>query len=178
MATEKRDYETLYQSGDIEIRKYESAIFASVRVKGSMFENKNQNFRTLAGYIFGGNDQSEKISMTSPVTMKGESDSARMSFMMPSEYRMEDLPDPNGDDIDFSKQEGFYAVTIRFGGYSDAESYENHKQKLIKFCRENNLDYTDDVSLLGYDPPFKFIGRRNEVMIKLKDYPGEFLQNQ
>ena len=174
MASERLTYKTLFKKENIEIREYNAAVFATVRSEGEIFKNRSKNFRKLAGYIFGGNSNSEQISMTSPVTMKQEADTSVMSFMIPSEWSINELPKPNNEDIKFNSQEGFYAVTITFGGYSDSEKYAKYHQELVEFCQKHNLDYSEDSYLLGYDPPFKVMGRRNEVLIKLNRLPDEW----
>ena len=45
----------------------------------------------------------EKIAMTSPVNMKQDNESFEMSFMMPSKYNIEDLPEPVDPRIKFEK---------------------------------------------------------------------------
>ena len=174
MASEQQKYTTLYQEENIEVRRYEPAIFATVETPGSMFGKKNRNFSKLAGYIFGGNEESTKISMTSPVTMSQDTDSNKMSFMMPDKWTMEALPEPNNNEIRFSRQKGYYAVAITFGGYSDEEKYERNRQELLNFCKKHNLKITGETYLLGYDPPFKIMGRRNEVLIKLDAIPDKW----
>lgn len=172
MASEQLKYKTLYQAENIEIRHYDPALFATVSSPGGLFDNRNSNFSKLAGYIFGGNEDSQKISMTSPVTMKEKNDSAVMSFMIPSKWEKKELPDPNSEEINFEQQDGFYAITITFGGYSNQEKYEKYKKQLVAFARQNNLKRTNEIYLLGYDPPFKVINRKNEILIKLKSKPS------
>ena len=174
MASEQLQYKTLYQAENIEIRHYQRALFATVSSPGRMFDNRNNNFSKLAGYIFGGNEDSQKISMTSPVTMKEEKDSSVMSFMVPSRWKKEDLPAPNNQDIRFEEKEAFYALTITFGGYSNADKYDTYRKKLIEFASEHNIGLTNEVYLLGYDPPFKIMGRRNDVLIVIKHLPAKF----
>lgn len=174
MASEQLQYKTLYQEENMEIRHYERALFATVSSPGSMFDNRNNNFSKLGGYIFGGNEDSKKISMTSPVTMKEENDSSVMSFMVPSRWKKEDLPAPNNQEIRFEEKEAFYALTITFGGYSNADKYDKYRKKLIEFAGRLNITLTDEVYLLGYDPPFKIMGRRNEVLIVIKHLPEKF----
>ncbi|MFM9421825.1 MAG: hypothetical protein RIR06_286, partial [Bacteroidota bacterium] len=89
---EQYGYDVLEKHGDIEIRSYKPALFSTYTMQGNSYEASSSNgFRTLAGYIFGGNEKQEKIAMTSPVMMEmGES--TTMSFMVPSGRSLESLP--------------------------------------------------------------------------------------
>ena len=63
---ENQNFKTLNVIDNIEIREYPPAIYASVTIKNS---NSNNMFGILAGYIFGGNENNQKIAMTAPVHM-------------------------------------------------------------------------------------------------------------
>ena len=53
-----------------EIRSYEATLFTSVKLSTKGYKSSSsKGFSILAGYIFGGNERNEKISMTSPVIM-------------------------------------------------------------------------------------------------------------
>ena len=88
--------EKAWEAEQIEIRAYAPRIMA---VTG-MNEDSDSGFRVLAGYIFGGNAEEQKIAMTAPVqqTMAGEKE---MAFMMPAEYALKDLPQPDVFFFDF-----------------------------------------------------------------------------
>ena len=68
--------------------------------------DEDDGFRVLAGYIFGGNAEEEKIAMTAPVqqSMEGEQE---MAFMMPAQYALEDLyrvPEPQDQRVAFRQE--------------------------------------------------------------------------
>ena len=68
-----------------------ATLFTSVKLPVSDYDKASgKGFSILAGYIFGGNDKNEKISMTSPVTMTLE-DSITMMFMVPKKFKKETL---------------------------------------------------------------------------------------
>ena len=72
-----------------EIRDYEATLFTSVKLSAKAYsEASSKGFSILAGYIFGKNERSEKISMTSPVAMSLE-DSVTMMFMVPKKLKKE-----------------------------------------------------------------------------------------
>ena len=57
----------------------------------------------MASYIFGGNDKSQKISMTSPVVVD-MADTMKMSFIMPSKYEVDDLPAHSKPEVKLHRQ--------------------------------------------------------------------------
>ena len=90
---EQQNFRTLNIIDNIEIREYPPAIYASVTIKNS---NSNNMFGILAGYIFGGNENNQKIAMTAPVHMHQNNNEkySTMRFVMPSEYKIDDLSKP------------------------------------------------------------------------------------
>ena len=61
-------------------------------------------------------------------------------------------------------------ASIEFSGWaSDSvleEKFKELKNKLI----ENKIDFEDNYSYLGYNPPYQLVNRKNEVIIKLINY--------
>lgn len=164
---EQYGYDVLEKHGDIEIRSYKPALFSTYTMQGNSYEASSSNgFRTLASYIFGGNDQQEKIAMTSPVMMEmGES--TTMSFMVPSGRSLESLPKPNNPEIQFIEKPSVIMAAIRFGGWASDEKIEKYKQKLVSQLSELGIGHTGKFAYLGYNPPFQFLNRRNEVVVEL-----------
>lgn len=151
-----------------EIRSYESTLFTSVKLPTKEYKNASgSGFRILAGYIFGGNDRNEKIAMTSPVAMSLE-DSMTMMFMVPKKYKKETLPQPNQTQIQFTEEPAKVVAAITFGGWANDERIEEYKQKLIAALKKEDIPYTNKFYLLGYNPPFELVNRRNEVIVELQ----------
>tara|TARA_B100001146_G_scaffold30275_1_gene23800 strand:+ start:20665 stop:21225 length:561 start_codon:yes stop_codon:yes gene_type:complete len=166
--TENQKFVILSKIDGIEIREYSPAIYASVTIE----ENKqNSTFRILAGYIFGGNKENQKISMTAPVHMEKNiiegKESLTMKFVMPSKYKVEDLAEPNDSRIKISESKKKKFAAIRFSGYSNDEKINNFSKKLKNFLISNNISFVNNLIYLGYDPPYKFWGRKNEVLFEI-----------
>lgn len=169
-SVEKHKYNILKKYDDFEIRQYESALFSSVILPASTYEEtSNRGFRVLAGYIFGGNETGEKIAMTSPVSME-IGDSTKMSFMVPSDYSETDLPKPNNGTIFFEKKEGSTMAAIRFGGWADDKTIEEFKLKLASLLMKEGLEHNGKFIYLGYNPPYVVIGRRNEIVVEVLNF--------
>jgi hypothetical protein len=170
--TEQRPYEVLKKEGDIEIRWYPPVNMAAYVSDRSMYDGSNGSFRVLAGYIFGGNAQGKQIAMTAPVEMREGSSGSEMRFMMPTDIPMDSLPQPKDGRIRLFTEQGFHAATITYGGYSSESDTRKHTDRLKKFLDKNDLKYDSDVVVLGYNPPYQLVDRRNEVMLRLRDYPN------
>jgi hypothetical protein len=169
-STEQHKYVVLKKFEEFEVRQYAPAMFSSVKMVSDSYDaTSSAGFRTLAGYIFGGNDKNEKIAMTSHVVME-IGDTTRMSFMVPSDMKKEDLPKPNNGRIYFEEQEQKIMAAIEFGGWADDQKIEEYTNKLKANLKANGLSYTGKFSYLGYNPPYQVIGRRNEVVVELVEF--------
>ncbi|TNF45633.1 MAG: heme-binding protein [Bacteroidetes bacterium] len=167
---EKHQYKVIKTYDDFEVRAYESALFSSVVLNDSTYEaSSNKGFRVLAGYIFGGNEEGEKIAMTSPVAME-IGDSTKMSFMVPSKYNEKDLPKPNSDKIFFEQKPESIMAAIRFGGWANDEKIEEYQNKLKDLLKKNNIQHTGKFVYLGYNPPYAVVARRNEIIVELVNF--------
>jgi hypothetical protein len=168
--TERQPYKTVEKDGKFEIRFYPSSTIASVTKKGDYESMSSAGFRDLAGYIFGGNSTGQKIAMTSPVIMEEETSETKMSFVMPSEYKKEDLPLPNNSSVTFSQTEPVYMATISYGGFSSAEKVAEHKEELVKWLSGKGIQHKIQHIIMSYNPPYQLVGRTNEVAFELIGY--------
>ena len=168
--TEQHKYQVLKSYGNVEIRKYEPAIFSSVMLgKNSYREISGKGFGILAGYIFGGNEKKENISMPSPVTME-LGDSTKMKFMVPKGYTMNSLPEPNDKRIIFEQQNEKIIAAIQFDGWADNDKIEYYTEQLKSSLAKEHISHTNKFSYLGYNPPYEVINRRNEIIVELIDF--------
>ena len=153
--------EKAWEAEQIEIRAYAPRIMA---VTG-MNEDSDSGFRVLAGYIFGGNAEEQKIAMTAPVqqTMAGEKE---MAFMMPAEYAFKDLPQPEDQRVSFREAPAYTAAVIQFSGWASAEKADENWQQLQRFLIAEGIDITGEPTLNQYNPPWTLpFMRRNEIIV-------------
>ncbi len=163
-------YQVLESLDQFEIRQYEAANFSYVTMPNTGYKNvSGQGFRTLAGYIFGGNERGENIAMTTPVAMN-IGDSVTMMFMIPSKYEIDDLPEPNNSEVAFKSEPTKIVAAIRFGGWASDEKIEKYKQELSQALAEAGIKHTGKFQYLGYNPPYEVVNRRNEIIIELINY--------
>ena len=114
-------YTVLKSYEDFEVRQYEEANFIYVTMDAKTYsEGSGQGFNVLAGYIFGGNESSQKIAMTSPVVMEMD-EQMTMKFLVPAQYKMEDLPKPDDVKVRFQREEEKTMAAITFDGFANDE---------------------------------------------------------
>lgn len=166
-------YTLLWKKLDYEVRKYESMSVAEVK----MGKNGSSSFNSLAGYIFGGNEEKQKLEMTTPV-LSSVSDSARdgntfMQFYLGNNISPENAPNPLETSSVTVKNvpAGIYAVKT-FDGYGDEISSKRVAAELRSLLKRDGLQLKNKEPILArYNdpttpPPF----RRNEILFELDHF--------
>ena len=105
--------------------------------------------------------------MTSPVHMDINDSASTMSFVMPASYNVENLPKPIDKQVSIQKVPDEVVAAIKFGGYASDADIEKNKLKLIKALKDNNVVYFGNFRYLGYNAPYQFINRRNEIIVNV-----------
>lgn len=188
-AAEEPPHTVTYSSGSIEIREYAPMILAEVEVSGNMETAGNRGFRPLASFIFGDNKvpggtssadiamtspviqtKSEKIAMTSPVIQaRGQDETWRVAFVMPSNWSMETLPRPNDGRVEIRQVPARRLAAIRFAGGPNEEKFRAKAEQLESFLKEKGYRISGEPFYARYDPPWTpTFFRRNEVLIELE----------
>jgi hypothetical protein len=166
--TEEQKYNVVTKEKDYEIRFYPSATIATIQSHAKTYkELSGPGFRKLAGYIFGGNEGDTKISMTAPVHMDINDSVSTMSFVMPSEYSESTLPKPNDSNVLITKTTDEYVAAIRFAGFASDKDLKFYSEKLKSLLAEKGISTYGHYRFLGYNPPFQFVGRRNEIIVSV-----------
>ena len=166
---ETQKYRVVKKENGFEVRFYPKATFATIRSSGTNYKQvASSGFRKLAGYIFGGNDQNKSIAMTAPVRMEMSEKGSGMSFVMPEKYDIASLPKPNDATVEIKQSEEVYAAVIAFGGYANDEKIDEYKNKLVALLQKKNIKIIGSFNFLGYNAPYQFIGRKNEISIPVE----------
>jgi hypothetical protein len=164
--TEEQKHSLIRKYKDFEIRFYPSATIATINSNAKTYRDlSGPGFQKLAGYIFGGNEDNTKISMTTPVQMDINDSVSTMSFVMPSAFTKGNLPKPNDPNVNIETTADEYVAVIRFGGYASDEDLKFYSEKLQNLLKVNGITSLGNYRFLGYNPPFQFIGRRNEIIV-------------
>lgn len=189
---ESPSYSVIKSSGGVELRKYDAYLVAEVTVKAkSLDDASSRGFRPLAGYIFGGNQSSDKIAMTAPVTTQSAANNSddgtkidmtapvttqnagdglyKVHFSMPKSWTMERLPIPNNADVKVLEMKAEIRLAYRFKGRKTKAKMTAADEAILKFAMSENLKITSDAISAGYDSPMvPFFLRRWEVMRRVE----------
>jgi len=166
--TEHQKYTLIQKFPGFEVRYYPPAIMATVHTSVNSYrELSTPGFRTLAGYIFGDNAENQKIAMTAPVHMDISDQGSSMSFVMPSEYGYNDLPQPSNSSIEIKESKPEYVAALTFGGYANDEKIKEESEKLLRYLKENQITPVGNFRFLGYNSPYRFWNRRNEIIVSI-----------
>ncbi len=188
-------YEVIKKYADFEIREFAPYIIAYTDVNNTFSGSSSSGFRILANYIFGGNRSSQKIKMTAPVIQESSKMSSekikmtapviqekregsyRISFVMPSKYTMNSLPEPLDPKVQIMRIDKEIRAVYTFKGWVTENKVNSNLEIFRKLLEKHNLKY-GRVNLAQYDPPYTppFM-RKNELHANLIDYLPESKEN-
>ncbi|QEN15274.1 SOUL family heme-binding protein [Mycolicibacterium sp. ELW1] len=165
----------------VEIRRYGPRVAAETAIDADEESARNQGFRLLARYIFGGNSGSAKIAMTAPVaqqpsekiamtapvaTQRNASGEWVIRFFMPSKYTLETLPTPTDDRVRLVVVPPETVAVLRFNGSIGPGAVAERTNQLMKALHRNDIETTGEPLAWFYDPPWTLpCRRRNEVVV-------------
>jgi len=184
MAIEEPSFKVLDGEGEFELRQYPSIIVAETYVEGDFKSVGSDGFRRLVDYIGGKNKkstsismtapvsqgpESEKIEMTAPVTQERNNQRWRITFVMPSTFKMETLPIPDDDRVVLVREKPKVVAVIRYTGTWGKKRYESHESKLIDWIDGKGWQIIGEPVWARYNPPFMpWFLRRNEILIPVR----------
>ena len=166
-----KKYETLTHEiigniKSIDFKIYNKYTKASVNTEGYNMNSASKNFPVLANYIFGGNKDSLKMAMTSPV-IYNMSNISSFSFIMPLEFEINNLPSPNTEKIFFETVENQCIAVIKFSGFANEKNCAAKHLELLNILEQNNISCNNDFMIAVYQPPYQIINRKNEIWVEV-----------
>jgi SOUL heme-binding protein len=166
-STEEPAWTLVAQLESVEIRQYDPAVQAR-----TLLDDKRQSsrgFRTLADYIFGGNVLEESIAMTAPVEETLADTDIYMAFTMPSQYTIDDLPEPTNALVTLHEVPSRTMAVVQFAGSARNAVVEEQTRLLLDTLAANGWVVVGTPSLNQYNPPWTLSwNRRNEVMVQVQ----------
>ncbi|MBI5679919.1 MAG: heme-binding protein [Methanobacterium sp.] len=112
---------------------------------------------------------SEKIAMTTPVTEeKTGRNFHRISFSMPSKYKLETLPEPEDEKIHFKEFKDQKIVALRFKGRVKEKLAKRKIEELKEWLSNNNFEPKSHFIVAQYNNPLvPGLLRRNEILVEI-----------
>lgn len=164
-------YQIIRIIGDIEIRKYPTLYLAKV-----IDRSDNDSFRILFDYIQGGNEEGDKIPMTSPVLSSNRIDldgpmvrsDRSFSFVLPDDPNKGRPPEPKDRRILMEKVSPRTVAVLRFRGRWNEDLHQRKYNELMSIMNENGLTPIGSPFMMRYNSPMTpgpF--RRNEVAVEI-----------
>lgn len=181
---EKSKYSVLEKQRRFQLRLYEPCIVAETVVESAFADAGNMAFRRLYNYISGENRARESIAMTAPVGQEARSEKIAMtapvgqqragakwviSFLMPSKYAMQTLPEPLDPAVTLREIPARKMASVRYSGTWSQKRYEEQRGRLEEFIESRKWKIVGEPVFARYDPPFQLpFLRRNEVLIPVE----------
>ena len=173
LAYEEPKYRVVKSYDDFELRQYEPYVVAEVVTTGDFDEIGDKTFRKLFRYISEDERPQGKISMTVPVIQQplpeeSTPKSYRFAFVMPTEYKLEDLPVPADASVQLRKVPSRLMAARRYSGTWSQERYRKNEAILLEAVAEADLATVGPPVFARYNAPFSlWFLRRNEVLIEV-----------
>lgn len=166
---ESAEYSVLLQDGDYELREYPDLMLASTEME-SRSNGNDGSFGRLFRYISGGNENNQKVAMTTPVFMESSDSNGKMGFVIPKDVASSTIPEPSSNQVKLTKRLGGKFAVVRFAARGDLEAQSTQQTKLETWIEKQGLLGDGQAELAGYDPPWTpNIFRRNEILIRIRD---------
>lgn len=191
LAYEQPKYDIVKKYNGFELRRYAPCIVAETVVSGNFEEVGNEAFRILVRYISGDNQKKIEIPMTAPVnqspmTKSGEKiemtapvvqapqgkdqDTYLFSFVMPSKYTLETLPEPKDSRIRLRQVKARLLAARAYSGTWSERRYRQNEAALLKAVKASGLTVVGEPIFARYNSPFTlWFLRRNEVLVEVKE---------
>ncbi len=190
MAIEEPKYELVKSYPEFELRRYAPYLLAETEVSGDFDEVGNQAFSILAGYIFGDNRAQQKMEMTAPVNQRlavgvgekmemtapvtqwpkegADRDSFVLSFVMPSRYTLDTLPEPLNPRVRLREEPAKLMAVRGYSGRWTESNYRENESLLLAALVKAGLTPLAAPVYARYNSPFSlWFLRRNEVMVEV-----------
>ncbi|MBM93144.1 MAG: hypothetical protein CMF51_00105 [Legionellales bacterium] len=171
--TEMPHYQTLSQSGAIELRTYGPMIRAEVIQSGPRALALRAGFQPLVNYILGDNQRKKNLNMTAPVIQvcsPNTPEYSTIAFIMPQEYTLNTLPKPNNPEIQFNALPSTHWAVIRFSGFLSEAKLNRYYETLKDYLKQHNIRQVDPAIVYAfYNPPWTLpFLKRHEIMLAIK----------
>lgn len=183
MLIEPTKYTVFLTENEFEIRDYESHILAESIADGDFDDAGERAFNRLYWFISGDNlpcaekaratppsqrPKREQIPRTSPIVIHKGEGTWSVSFIMPTSYSLENLPQPTDYGIKVRQVPAQRMATVRYSSFWSLKSYFKNRLMLESWIEKVGLISVGDPIWARYSEPYTpWFWRRNEVLIPI-----------
>ena len=173
---ERPSYNLVVKEDGLEIRDYASAIVVETQVSASRRDAAGEAFRSLFNYISGNNTSNLEIPMTAPVAQTpagkgqdGVSGKWAIRFFLPSNYSVENIPQPLQQGINIVTLEAQRFASVSFKGTQNDKKVAKYTTQLREFISQKGYEVSGEPVYAFYDPPFvPWFLRDNEILLPIQ----------
>ena len=109
--------------------------------------------------------------MTAPVIADCPSEglkSYNISFVMPKEHSMIDLPKANTSEVSIQKESLGEIAVLSFGGWATESRSINYQKKLSELLLKNKIEAKGGFMIAQFNSPWALpMFRKNELMVRI-----------
>lgn len=184
MAYEGPEYVVVEKHGNIEVRDYAPYLVVETEVEAGFDGAGRRAFRRLAAYIGGANTSDTSIEMTVPVEQRlpgqriefngpvnqtTRGDAYVVSFVIPSKFDAQTVPQPTDERLSIRKEPERRVVALRYSGFWSKSAYEERERQALEYARAEGYRPAGPAVYARYNDPFTlWFMRRNEVLVPVE----------
>jgi len=158
-------YKVVRHADGFEVRDYPALILVETPManKGS-----DGSFSRLFNFISGRNASKQKIAMTTPVFMAGNTTNTTMAFVMPATMDAARVPQPTDSAVTVRTIEPGHFAVFRYSGGRNPKNEAAALARLQAWMTAEKLAARSEPVYGYFDPPWTLTFlRRNEVMLRI-----------
>jgi len=167
-------YTVMDTNDQFETRMYQPSQWVATELTTMLYSDneKNDIFFKLFHYIDGNNTMNKKIAMTSPVVTEIRHGAGpdcesnfTMHFMVPFAYQP-NPPTPTEDGVFIKNVPAFTVYVKQYPGFPKDDVQRRMIEEFTNDLMAANKNFDDRVYMTaGYDGPYTFTGRHNEIWV-------------
>jgi hypothetical protein len=166
---EQPAYVVLDTFEQFELRSYPRTVQAQTVLLDRSRSSMSAGFRILARYIFGGNERSQQIAMTAPVTRSRAGTNWLLNFNMPADLRLSSLPTPRNSAVRLVVVPERSMAALRFKGRVTPHRAQVMEDRLARAMVAAGIIPAGEAVLAQYDPPMQLPHlRRSEILVPVE----------
>jgi len=168
---ESAAYTVVRGDGKFQLRDY-PALMVVETISTDPENGKDGSFSRLFRYISGGNEDEQKIAMTTPVFISVNDSNRMMAFVMPASHEAPQVPKPGDESAALRELPAGRFAVLRYAGGRKPTLEAAALERLEAWMKSEGLSTVSSPVYGYFDPPWTpaFL-RRNEVMVQIEAKP-------